>query len=34
MRDPATETLETLGLLYGTRLGVDQWARALDAIAS
>ncbi|RIL04647.1 MAG: hypothetical protein DCC71_13300 [Proteobacteria bacterium] len=34
MRDLATETLETLGLLYGTRLGVEQWARALDAIAA
>lgn len=33
MPDLATRTLETLGLLYGTALGVDGWARVLDSIA-
>jgi DNA-binding CsgD family transcriptional regulator len=31
--DPAVRTLETLGLLYSTTFGVEQWPRALDAIA-
>lgn len=33
MRDAATRTLETLGLLHATPFGVDRWPRVLDAIA-
>jgi hypothetical protein len=33
MRDMATRTLETLGMLYGTAFGTEGWARVLDAIA-
>lgn len=33
MRDVATQTLETLGMLYATAFGVDHFARVLDAIS-
>lgn len=33
MRDAATRTLETLGMLYGTAFSDGNWAGALDAIA-
>jgi len=33
MYDAAARTLETLGMLYSTTFGVDQWPRALDAIS-
>jgi DNA-binding CsgD family transcriptional regulator/PAS domain-containing protein len=33
MQDVVARTLETLGLLYSTTFGVEQWPRALDAIA-
>jgi DNA-binding CsgD family transcriptional regulator len=33
MYDAAARTLETLGMLYSTTFGVDQWPRALDAVS-
>lgn len=33
MYDAAARTLETLGMLYSTTFGVEQWPRALDAIS-
>lgn len=33
MHDVAVRTLETLGMLYSTAFGVEQWPRALDAIS-
>ncbi len=33
MHDAAARTLETLGMLYSTAFGVEQWPRALDAIS-
>jgi DNA-binding CsgD family transcriptional regulator len=33
MRDMATRTLETLGMLYATTFGSEDWGRVLDAIA-